>query len=247
VRLLVLLTLFYVNLFSLTITNHNVYKQKDSIDLMLTFDEAYFGKISQKKEDGSTILMLDNIKIKEKISEDIESKILQKITVLPYKEKTFIKVDAKNPYTIEASKTVDNQGLRIRIKPKSNLLQTLETKKFETKKESDLSGSFFRVVLVLAFLLALLYLLKRWLTKQTQTGGSWLFDKTVNSKDNINVIQQKMLDAKNRVSVIEYQDSRYLVILGASNLLLDKFEKKGSEFESLLEKNSKKLDDMLDN
>ncbi len=245
-KLLVLLLLFSLNLFSLTITNHNVYKQKDSVDLMLTFDEPYFGKISQKKEDDSTILMLEGIEIKNSITKDIESNILQKITVLPYKNKTFIKVEAENPYNIEASKTVDNLGLRIRVKPKSNLLQTLETKKFETKKEEDLTGSFLKVVATLLFLIGLLYLLKRWITNQNSS-SSWLFDKNSNKSETITVEKQKMLDAKNRVAVISYQNRKYLVILGNNNLLLDKLDSKDSKFEELLSENSQKLGDMLDN
>jgi flagellar biogenesis protein FliO len=214
---------------------------------MLTFDEPYFRKVSQKKEDGSTILMLGDIKIQESINKEIKSNILQKISILPYKNQVFIKVDAQNPYTIEASKTVDNYGLRIRVKQKSNLIQTLETKKFETKKEEDLSGSFIKVIAVLAFMILLLYLLKNWLTNSNKTASSWLFHKDTNKKQTINILHQKALDTKNRITLLEYNDMSYLVILGSNNILLDKFksEDTNQDFDKLLNKNSRKLDNIL--
>ncbi len=247
---ILLLTLFFSSLLtSATITNHNIYKQDDSIDLMLTFDEPYLGKVSKKKEDGSTILMLENIKIEDSITEKIESKIIQQINILPYKNQVFIKVEALNPYTLEASKTIDNHGLRIRVKPK--MMKTLETAKFETKKEQDITGSFLKVIAVLAFMISLLYLLKKWITNSTQASSSWLFHKDSSKKQDIKLLQQKALDTKNRVALLEYNGMNYLVILGSNNVVLDKFKSDEDEefgkFDKLLNQNSQKLDSILDN
>lgn len=215
---------------------------------MLTFDEPYLGKISKKEEDGSIILMLDNIKIKESITEEIKSNIMQKVRILPYKNQIFIKVDALKPYTIEASKTIDNHGLRIRIKPV--LMNTLKTNKFETKKEQDLNGSFMKIIIVLGFLILLLYFLKRWITNSSTTSSSWLFHKDSDKKQNINILHQKALDAKNRVALIEFNGMSYLVILGSNNIVLDKFktseQDKTQQFDTLLTQNSRKLDELLD-
>lgn len=246
-RIVLLILTLTSLLASATITNHNIYKQDDSIDLMLTFDEPYLGKISKKKEAESTILMLDNIKIQESITEEITSHIMQKVRILPYENHVFIKVDALKPYTIEASKTIDNHGLRIRVKPK--MMQTLPPAKFETKKEQDISGSFLKVIAVLAFMILLLYLLKRWITNSNQTSTSWLFHKDPNKKQDIQILQQKALDTKNRVALLEYNGMNYLVILGSSNIILDKFtsedkEAKG-EFHTLLKQNGQKLDKFL--
>jgi flagellar biogenesis protein FliO len=222
VRKLALLLLFTSYLFSTTITNHNIYKQDDSVDLMLTFDKPYLGKITKKKDNDSTILMLENLNITESVTEPIKSKILQKIRILPYKKDVFIKVDSQKLYTLEASKTIDNYGLRIRVKP--HILQPIKTKKFETKKEQNLSGSFLKVIAVLGFLLGLLYLLKKWLLNSGKTQSSWLFHKDSSKKQDIKILYQKALDTKNRVALIEYNDMDYLVILGSNNLVLDKFK-----------------------
>jgi len=247
VKVLVLFLAFSSLLFSTTITNHNIYKQDDSIDLMLTFDTPYLGKISKKKEADSTILMLENIQIQESITEEITSPILQKVRILPYNNQVFIKVEALKPYTIEASKTIDNHGLRIRVKPE--VLQTLQTPKFETKKEQDISSSFLKVIAVLSFLVLLLYLLKRWITNLKQNSANWLFHKDPNKKQDIKIVHQKALDTKNRVALLEYHGINYLVILGSNNIVLDKFksgEKGESEtFDTLLTQNGRKLDALL--
>ncbi len=246
-RILTLIITFSSLLFSTTITNHNVYKQDDSIDLMLTFDQPYLGKISKKKEAESTILMLENIQIQESITEEITSPIIQKVRILPYKNQVFIKVNALKPYQIEASKTIDNYGLRIRVKPA--MMQTLQTPKFETKKEQDLSGSFLKIIAVLGFLIILLYLLKKWITNSDQSSSNWLFHKDPKKRQDINIIHQKALDTKNRVALLEYNGINYLVILGSNNIVLDKFqsdEKEGSQqFDTLLTQNGRKLDELL--
>ncbi len=246
-KLLFFFIIFPALLLSATITNHNIYKQEDSIDLMLTFDEPYLGKISKKKEAESTILMLENIKVQESITEEIQSNIMQKIRILPYENQVFIKVDALKPYNIEASKTIDNHGLRIRVKPK--VMKTLPNVTFETKKEQDISGSFLKVIAVLAFLILLLYLLKKWITNSTQTSSSWLFHKDQNKKQNINILHQKALDTKNRVALLEFNGINYLVILGSNNLLLDKFKSEekdeNQQFDTLLAQNGRKLDELL--
>lgn len=235
-------------LFGTTITNHNIYKQEDSIDLMLTFDQPYLGKISKKKEAESTILMLENIQIQESITEEIRSPILQKVRILPYNDQVFIKVDALKPYNIEASKTIDNYGLRIRVKPE--IMMTLQTPQFETKKEQDINGSFLKVMAVLGFLITLLYFLKKWVTSSNQNSGNWLFHKDPSKKQDVKIVHQKALDTKNRVALLEYHGMRYLVILGSNNIVLDKFksdEKEGDAvFDTLLTQNSQKLDALLD-
>ncbi len=249
-RVAIFLLFLSTSLFSTTIINNNIYKQDDSVDLMLTFDEPYLGKISQKRDNNSTILLLDGVKIEKSITREINSKILQKIHIFPFKSEIVVKVDSKRPFTIKASKTVDNYGLRIRIKSeKVKRVEPIKERVLETKKESEVSGSLFKVILVLVFLFALLFFLKRWMQ-----GGSlkesWLFSKNIEKRDGIRVLKQKMLDHKNRVVLLEFGGKNYLVVLGESSILLDKFDSdsplKGDSFDTLLKENSTKLDEILE-
>ncbi len=243
------LLLFASLAYGSNITSHNIYKQDDSVDLMLTFDKPYLGKISKKKDANGTILMLEGLKIDKSITKEISSNIIQQIQILPYKNQTFVKVNSVDPTNLQASKTVDNYGLRIRVKKTPPLLP-IQTKKFETKKESDISGGFLKVIAVLGFLLLILYLLKRWLSNQnSSTGSGWLFHKDSNKKQDIKILNQKVLDAKNRVALLEFNDTNYLVILGNSNIILDKFKsdkpKSEQNFDELLNQKSQKLGELL--
>ncbi len=250
IRVLLLLT-FTTYLFSTTISNHNIYKQDDSVDLMLTFDTPYLGKISQKRDENSTILMLGGLKLEKGITKKVNSNILQQIHILPYENQTFVKVDAKKPFTITASKTVDNYGLRIRVKSEKLVkVEPIKERVLQTKKESDIYSSFFKVIAVLIFLLLLLFFLKKWIENSKTTSNNWLFHKDIDKKQDIKVIKQKALDQKNRAVLLEFNDTNYLVILGSNNILLDKYESnspnKEENFDELLNKKSYKLGEMLE-
>ncbi len=233
--------------YATTITSHNIYKQDGAIDLMLSFDKPYLGKISKKEDENSTILMLGGLSLEKSITKKIDSNIINQIQILPYKEQIFIKVDTNTPYSLEASKTIDNFGLRIRVKPKLSPTLGIKTKVYETRDETDISGSFIKVMAVLAFLFLLLYILKRWIQNKDQPTNSWLFQK--DEKQNIKVLTQKVLDRQNRAVLLEFNGKKYFVILGNSNILLDKFEHTqtddDTQFEQMLEEKSVRLDDIL--
>lgn len=241
-RVILLLVAILLPSFSISITKHNIYKQDDSLDLMLTFDEPYLGNVSKKSNNLNKILTLKNIKIDQNRTIEINSKIAQKIQIEQIQNQTIIKIISKDAFYINASKTIDNYGLRIRIKP--FLLQTIKEKTYETKTDYDITSSFLKVIAVLAFLLLLLYLLKKWLFAPKSEG--WLFNKNSSDIKEIKVINQKVLDTKNRVCVIEYDGLQYLTILGTTNILLDKLSKNNtSKFDQLLDENSDQLSSIL--
>jgi len=88
-------------------------------------------------------------------------------------------------------------------------------------------------------------------TQQVKTKNSWLFkneQKNLPSGE-VNVLHQKPIDNNNSVVLLEFQDKKYLVMTGSSNLLLEKFSKgdikDDSDFEKAFEDNRKKLDEYL--
>lgn len=246
-RTVFLVAFFYTSLFGVTITSHNVYTQDDSIDLFLSFDKPYHGRISQKKDKNSTILMLETLNLDQSILKEINTTIIQKIHIVPYKEHTFVKVFGADPFVLQASKTVDNSGLRIRAK--STAIKPVKQTALITKKEQDVSSSFLKVIAVLVFLFLLLFLIKKWLTYPRSTSNSWLFHKDPNKIQDIKIIHQKMIDTKNRVVLLEFNAIRYLVILGNNNIILDKYESGDKDtaqgFDTLLTQNDKKLNEVL--
>ncbi len=253
--------LLLASLFSLqfllasNIINHNIYERVDRVDILLLFDSPFDGKITKKEDSDSTVLILEDANINKKTIETINSKIIQNFNLTPHKNQIFVEINSKNPFAVTASKTEDNFSLRIRVTPKyimkeqNKLLDKISKSNYSTKQDSQEIGSaFIKVILILIFLVAVLYFLKKWLENRANGGKNWLFKSDTNTKEKIKILNQRALDTKNRVAVIGYGDYKYLVILGNNNVLLDKFkndEVSEDNFEDILEDNNQKLDQFI--
>jgi len=252
-RGLTLLLILMLPLFSSTIVKQNIYEKADSVDIMLSFDTPYEGKITQEKKDNSTILILENSTIAKQSTKRVNSPIIQTLTLTPLDGQLYIELLGRDDFEVDASKTIDNYGLRLRIKARSSLkndqLPLIKEKPLETKKESDISSAYLKMLLFLALFIALLYFLKKWMQNRNTKGlGGWLFSKT-EEHNTIKVKQQKALDMKNRIALVEFKGKEYLLLLGQSNLLLDSFETESSKesFDTLLAQKKEDLSEFLDN
>ncbi len=126
---------------------------------------------------------------------------------------------------------------------------------FMTQGMSDMIDfRYYSVLGVLALLLlALLFVKTKLKNKQnafkTKQKNDW-FEK-VKKDEEVEIIYEKPLDGVNKVVLFQHFDRRYLVLTGASNVLLDKFgeEKMTSEqdFQSFFEENQKKLNAYIEN
>jgi len=248
--------LLSTSLFAVTIVNQNIYEKEDSVDIMLSFDSPYEGKIIQKREGERRVFILKDTNIGEKVTKDIDSYIVQKLQLIPYQNQLFIELSGLDDFEVDASKTVDNYGLRLRIRPltalnKEPLDFEKEVQKIETKKEDNIGSAYLKVLLVLAVLIGFLYLFKNWLLKRGgKIQGNWLFDKSAQrEKSDIKIVQQKGIDVKNRVALIAYKEKEYLVLLGNSNVVLDSFDTKHAttqnDFDEVLAENEDQLSDFM--
>ncbi len=248
---------------SANLLTHNIYERTDRVDVMLSFDSPYEGKISQRRGNNITTLTLSDLTYDKLIKKNINSNILQNITIEPNKDSINVILKSKNSIAVIASKTVDGFGLRIRTKPitstKTNQInQTTQVKSktpINTKPSEDLvDGRYLSVILLLSIMILFTYWLKKRVIKkneQVKTKNSWLFKDNKNSSSNaeVNVLHQKSIDNSNSVVLLEFQDKKYLVMTGNSNVLLEKFSKgdikDDSDFEKAFEDNRKKLDEYL--
>ena len=244
-------------LLSNTIIKQNIFEKDDSVDIMLTFDAPFEGKITKKKDEKNTILILEDVSIGAKITKDINSSIVQTLQLIPTEKQLFIQLSGKDDFTLDASKTIDLYGLRLRIKTTQNLanekLQNLsmqeEIKTIQTKKEDNIASAYLKMILVLVALMGFLYLLKKWMENRGENiQGSWLFEKTNSKKKkSVKIIEQHPIDIKNKVARIAYGEKEYLVLLGNSNLLLDTFERTKNEesFDNVLTQNKEALEEFI--
>ncbi|MCK9256467.1 MAG: hypothetical protein M0P02_00150 [Sulfurospirillaceae bacterium] len=250
-KLLPLLILLTSLLNASNLLTYNIYERSDRVDVMLSFDAPYEGKIFQKKEDLKVILTLEDLVFNENIKKNLQSHIVQLLEIVPEGSKTVITLSSENEFNIIASKTVDGFGLRVRAKEHATLEekpQTILPKQAVVPKSSEpiVTSRYIAVVAILFILLLTLLWIKRRVKKTTKSSSlAWLGDAYKDFK----IVRQKALDAQNKVILIEYGNTQYLVLTGNSNVLLDKFgdtkvENEG-DFNAIFEQNRQKIDEYL--
>ncbi len=257
------------------ILSYNIYDRTDRVDVMITFDTPYNGVIKQSNSNSIITIKLENASIESSKIKQLSSKYIRSITITPMEEYTQIVAEIPPSVALQASKTSDSYGLRLRfaaqeILQQTNVEQRSEVSKDEfaslpTKKGDDLSQSYYIVVSILILGIGILFYIKKRValpqTKQKQ--ASWLFQENSSeeeekkeftapiSQSNVTIRFQKALNSDNSVVMLDYGEQSYLVLMGKSNILLDKFSDNKptnqSEFETILQNRHKELDNFLNN
>ena len=247
-----------IGLFATTLLTYNTYDRDDRVDLMLSFDTPYSGKIFLKKESKNYIITIDNVIFNKTVTKNINSKILQEIQIVPNKKNLQIIFKTDKDIGIIASKTTDGFGLRIR----ATMLNVANKNRFEqavkqNQKQSIQNdtyqygnGRYYAVLAILLILILFLFYIKRKTTKQLPS--NWLF-KNSKDKNDIKILYRKMIDNKNSAIILEFKNVKYLILTGSSNQLLDKFiddkpvddGDSDEDFEKIFAKNREKLDEFL--
>ena len=272
----ILLFLLPFSLQASKILSYNIYDRTDRADVMITFDTPYDGVIKQSISKSKIIIKLTGASIESSKVKNVSSKFLHSITITPMAGQTQIVASVPASIRLIASKTSDAYGLRLRftnrpvnkssIKGTSTALSALPT-----KKSDDMSTSYYIVVVILVIGILILFFLKKrmaikniqnqqnpWLfqenkdDKQTQTDTHTPQSKTATRSDNNNDISirfQKTLNERNSVVMLDFGAQSYLVLMGANNILLDKFTDDKpttqEDFESILQNRHQELDDFL--
>jgi len=260
IRLLLLLFLA-ICLNASSLLTYNIYERTDRVDIMLSFDSPYEGKIYQKKDGENIVLTLEDLYFDQSVQRTLQSPIVQALSLESTGSTTVATLYGADAFSVVASKTVDGFGLRIRarlnaspsttatsqttISPRASIAQDSTN----IGNESLLTdGRYWIVMGVLGFLLLVLLWVKRRVNKHGQKplALGWSKQTTANG---IKVLFQKPLDAQNRVVLLEFGSSQYLVLTGSSNTLLERFGQSQiqdeREFKTLFEQNRQKLDEYL--
>ncbi|NOX15514.1 MAG: flagellar biosynthetic protein FliO [Epsilonproteobacteria bacterium] len=255
------LILFATLSFSANLLTYNIYERTDRVDIMLSFDSPYEGKIYQTNDKQTTTLKLEDLSFNKIIQKKINSKIIQYLTIQPNKNNLKIILQSKNSIGVIASKTADGFGLRIRATPiktySKELISPYSTnannaQNLQTFKDSSLLDTRYVIVIIFLFaLLLFMFWIKRKFAKRENLDieNSWLFKKGTARQQDIKILKKKMIDTNNSVVLVEFENKKYLIASGNSNVLLDTFGQTeledSSEFEKAFEDNRKKLDDYL--
>ena len=254
------------------ILSYNIYDRTDRADVMITFDTPYDGIIKQSISKSKIIIKLTGASIESSKIKNVSSKFLHSITITPMSGLTQIVASVPSSVKLIASKTSDAYGLRLRFtnsvakqstpkNPKLSASNSLSS--LPTKKSDDMSTSYYIIVTILVIGILILFMLKKKMaTKNIQNQESpWLFQANSETKtdtkavptdttnNDISIRFQKNLNEQNSVVMLDFADQSYLVLMGNSNILLDKFTDDKpvtqEDFESILQNRHQELDDFL--
>ncbi len=270
-----LIFLLPLSLYASKILSYNIYERSDRADVMITFDTPYTGVIKQSIGKNRIVIKLGDATIESSKIKRVNSDFLHSLTITPLKNRIQILATVSPNVRLIASKTADAYGLRLRFTKKtlshkkSTDSATPNLSSLPTKKGTEISTSYYIVVgMLLIGIIVLLILKKKIITKnESKKQSSWLFNE--NNKDaqenslknektvanftqtdkNVSIRFQKNINSSNSVVMLDFGDESYLVLMGNSNILLDKFkENKPSsqqEFDSILQERNQELEDFL--
>ncbi len=245
-------------LFGSKILSYNVYERSSRVDIMITFDTPYEGKLSKTVQNNNIVLRLKGASIEAPKIKNINTSYLHKMTITPINSHTEIILQTAPDVTMNASKTSDAYGLRLRFTKDavakkttivSNTLNSVSNA-LPTKKANELNSSYYIVIAILLLGIVIMLWIKKKMGVPTAKGKQpWLFKGGV-KKEGISVRFQKPLDPKNRVVMLEYEGQSYLVVIGTSNVLHDKYSGNKpittqNDFDRVLDENRSELDSYL--
>lgn len=250
-RYLLPLLLLPALLWGAKVLSYNVYDRNDRVDVMLTFDTPYEGVLRQNRQGDTVIVKLEEAFIEAPKLKNVNSKYLGKLSIAPQGDNIEITAQVSNDVTMQASKTSDSYGLRLRfMHPVASDTQEVippvdETavEGLPTKSDNEFEQSYYVVIAILLIGIAILFWLKQNIAKRAETIHNepktpWLFNKfssesksaaaapikTAGELGGVHIRFQKTLDNSHTVAMLDYGTMSYLVLLGNNTLLLDKFQ-----------------------
>ena len=261
--LLILLLPLFLN--ASKILSYNVYDRTDTVDVMITFDTPYEGKIKQSTSDSKIIIKLEDASIESTKTKALSSKFLNSISIVPLAQYTKIVAEVPAQISFKASKTSDAYGLRLRFttalsndnntqSPIKNSLSN-KTSSLPTKPSEDLSNNYYMVIGILLIGILILFILKNKINKSASQNksSSWLFkvanDAHKGTPEGVSIRFQKNINEHNSVVMLDFLGQSYLVLMGSNNILLDKFTDNKpvtqDDFDTILQNRHQELDDFL--
>lgn len=249
---LTLLLFLPVFLFGSKILSYNLYDRHDHVDVMLTFDTPYEGVLRQNRQGNVIIIKLEAATIDAPINKEITSDFLQKLSITPNMDQIQIVATVPANVQLQASKTSDSYGLRLRFNPPvtspltgNGQEQTAsEASTLPTKQSNEFEQSYYVVIGILVVGIGILFWLKQGIAKKTirmreEPKTSWLLSANKKSKPvlspntslassleggGVHIRFQKTLDESHSVAMLDFGTQSYLVLLGNNTILLDKFQ-----------------------
>lgn len=262
---LILFLLIVLNSFGASLLSTSVNENDASVEINLTFDAPFDGSIEQNSTESSTILKISGIAIDSKKEIPLNQNSLMSMILMSKDGPLGTKLEfiTKKEVVFEALKNNDGYKLQLKAAPAqpTPVLAPSQTPKIETAAatpapKQDDDGLGWRYIVVISFLTLLVaiafYIKKRVIVKNGQQSG-WLLPKSHKPEDvsdDVKVITQSFLDPSNKLMLVEYSGIKYLLLVGNTNVVVDRYyaddaDTQGDDFKRIMAENERKLAEFL--
>ncbi|MFA6144334.1 MAG: hypothetical protein WCW84_03510 [Sulfurimonas sp.] len=263
---LILLLLLSTVVWGSKILSYNIYDRHERVDVMLTFDTPYEGVLRQNTQGDTITIKLESASIDTPLDKSIVSEYLKKLTISPIEDQIQISAKVGSNVILQASKTSDSYGLRLRFIPRTPVSPIgIATPKDQpnvsalpTKPGNEFEQSYYVVIGILILGIIILIWLKQNIAKKTWSLNGLVKNNSITTppmattassplgNGGVNIRFQKTLDPAHSVAMLDFGTQSYLVLLGNNTILLDKFQDNipitQNEFETLLRSKHQELD-----
>ncbi|MBN2815976.1 MAG: hypothetical protein JXQ67_04785 [Campylobacterales bacterium] len=275
-QILFTLLLLPLSLFASKILSYNIYDRTDRVDMMITFDTPFDGRITQSTTNDKIVIKLEGASIESPKVKKVNSPFLHSLSITPMSKQTQVVASVPANIKLMASRTSDGYGLRLRFKTANNVPTSGSTPSIQnsansnflsnlpTKKDEGISDRYYIVVGFLLIAVIALFYFKRKIVKQQSKAQNtpWLFQSNESSQttssaavpkkidnEQVSIRFQKAINNENSVVMLDFGSQSYLVLMGKSSILLDKFVDNipttEQEFQTILQSRHEQLEEFL--
>jgi len=220
-----------VFLFGAKLINVNFFPHKNFIDVLISLDSKFNGKIIKIDQHSYKIT---NVYANKEFIKKFEKGYLEKIKIIPQKNDIILYINNSKDSKISFSLTPEGYGIRVRVSaPVKDEINALLAQ--NTQKSIDYV-TYFIILAILVILAIILWIVRKKVPKLPAKTKKEL---------SMGVIIQKPIDAKNKIVLFEFNKRKYLMLIGNTNILLDVFDENMAnvtsvkEFDEFLEINNK--------
>ncbi len=249
------------------ILSYNIYERTDRVDVMITFDAPYAGVIKQNVDTSQIVIKLEDTSFESEKIKKLTSPLLSSLRIVPMTDYTTIVASVPSSTKLQASKTSDGYGLRLRFTKEKIAQTTTDTKTEEinplatlpTKKDDVMQQSYYIVVTILILGILVLFFINSKVSQNKGQKWAWPFKGNyINAptpiaasklNQNVSIRFQKNLNEESGVVMLDFGNQSYLILMGKNNILLDKFTDNKpmtqEDFETILQNRHLELDNFM--
>lgn len=240
----------------------------DGSEIILKLDSPFSGAITETRLPNGVELTISTLKIPNATDLVFSSGQIKKGHIEPLNDKKssaiIVRFEGDPKIKVTASQSADGFGLRLKgstpapalppVASETNLtdpakpLLSTDTNDSLPTAQTDFGWRYIVALIFMSVLIFILILVKKRFQGGFVTTG-WLQPKK-EASTTFDILFQKGIDPKTRVALFRLNGVKYLVLLGTTNILLDRFDDEievttHDDFEAILRNNEEQLEAML--